>query len=196
MESDLLLLNAAKQMNQDALVKIFELYASALYNYALRLCGDALLADHIVGDVFAKLLDQFASGKGPTSNLRSYLYETAYHILIDEARSSSRRAPLEVATSIRSDAGSGSLGVEDKLMLEMILGAIQNNLNDDQRHVITLRFLEGFSLRETAAILGRDVSHVKVIQTRGLAKLRNVFASNEIRTSASLPRIAGNYPMP
>ena len=195
METDLRLLNAAQQMNQDALIKIFELYASALYNYALRLCGDSLLADHIVGDVFVKLLEQFASGKGPTSNLRSYLYETAYHILIDEARSSSRRAPLEVVASIKSDAGSGSPGVEDKLMLEMILGAVQHNLNDDQRHVIILRFLEGFSLRETAAILGKDVSHVKVIQTRGLAKLRNIFATNENRTTAALPRGVRNCPM-
>ena len=40
METDLELLSAAKGMDKDALVKIFELYASPLYNYALRLCRD------------------------------------------------------------------------------------------------------------------------------------------------------------
>src|SRR5919106_1126065 len=92
METELSLLDAAKRMDKEALVKIFDLYATSLYRYALRLCGDVLMADHIVGDVFAKLLDHLASGNGPRSNLRSYLYQTAYHIIVDEARSSQRRA--------------------------------------------------------------------------------------------------------
>jgi DNA-directed RNA polymerase specialized sigma24 family protein len=73
METDLSLLDAAKKMDQGALVKIFDLYATPLYNYALRLCGDPGTADQIVGDVFVRLLDQLAAGKGPTANLRSYL---------------------------------------------------------------------------------------------------------------------------
>ena len=48
METDLELLSAAKGMDKDALVKIFELYASPLYNYALRLCRDPLMAFRII----------------------------------------------------------------------------------------------------------------------------------------------------
>src|SRR5689334_6768230 len=92
------LLDSAKRMDQEALVKIFDLYSAALFNYALRLSGDPVTADHIVGDVFARLLERLAAGQGPTSNLRSYLYQSAYHLLIDEVRSSRRRAPLEVAS--------------------------------------------------------------------------------------------------
>jgi DNA-directed RNA polymerase specialized sigma24 family protein len=135
METELLLLNSAKKMNKDALVRIFDLYASPLYNYALRLYGDRLLADHIVGEAFAKLLDQFASGKGPTSTLRSHLYETAYHIIVDEARSSRRRATLEALTSLRSDVGSGLLSSEEQIMFESP-DAIQHGLTDNQWHVI------------------------------------------------------------
>ena len=189
METEISLLNAAKTMDQDALVKIFDLYASPLYNYALRLCGDSLLADHIVGDVFAKLLEQLADGNGPTSNLRSYLYQTAYHIIVDEARSWRRRAPLDALNSLSLDVRSGLLGLEDQMMLEMILRAIQNDLTDNQRHVIVLRFLEGFSLSETAAILDKEVGHVKVIQNRAIAKLRKAFESNEKKTAVSLARV-------
>jgi RNA polymerase sigma-70 factor (ECF subfamily) len=188
MESDLSLLNAAKRLDRDALVKIFDLYASPLYRYALRLCGDPSTADHIVGDVFAKLLDQLASGKGPSSNLRSYLYEMAYHNLIDEVRSSRRRVPLDALTSLRSNGHSRLAEVEDPIQLEMIQEAIQHDLTDDQRHVIVLRFLEEFSLRETAAILGKDINHVKVIQSRALAKLRQVLESKDFLIAISLPR--------
>jgi RNA polymerase sigma-70 factor (ECF subfamily) len=188
METDTTLLHAARMMDKDALVKIFDLYSSALFNYALRLCGDPLMADHIVGDVFAKLLDQLAEGNGPTSNLRSYLYETTYHRLIDETRYSQRRAPLEVADSLGQATQSVSLSVEDQLIFKQILHAIHNELTEDQRHVMVLRFLEEFSLRETAAIMGKTADHVKVIQTRALAALRRSLANKEKQARPS-PRI-------
>jgi RNA polymerase sigma-70 factor (ECF subfamily) len=57
--------------------------------------------------------------------------------------------------------------------------AIREELTEDQRHVIILRFLEGFSLRETAKIVGKQVNYVKVIQNRGIAALRKVLGYEE-----------------
>lgn len=185
METDTTLLSSARTLDKDALVKIFDLYSTALYNYALRLSGDPVMADHIVGDVFVKLLDQLSSGSGPSTNLRSYLYQTAYHLIVDEARCSRRTIPLEVATWLRPDAHSSIVGLEDRIMFEVILGTIQSDLTDDQRQVVILRFLEGFNLRETAAILGLTVNHVKVIQSRAIAKIRQVLNYNEIRKAVA-----------
>ena len=160
-------------MKRDALVKIFDLYSQAIYNYAVRLCNDSVMADYIVGDVFAKLLEQLSAGRGPNENLRSYLYEMAYHLVVDEARSSKRGAPLEDAeVFLRPEKYSTPSSVENRLMYETILRAIRNDLTDDQRHVIVLRFLEGFSLQETASIIGKNLGNVKVIQNRAIAALR------------------------
>jgi len=171
-DSELPLLEAARAMNKEALVKIFDTYSPALYNYAFRLCNDALKADYIVGDVFAKLLDQFSAGNGPSTNLRSYLYEAVYHLIVDEARYSYREAPLETVEFAPYDGYSAYVNVENQIIIKAILLAIQNNLTIDQRHVIILRFLEGFSLSETAAIIGKNVNHVKVIQNRAITNLR------------------------
>ena len=171
-DSEVTLLEAARQMDRSALVKIFDLYSTALYNYAFRLCNDALIADYIVGDVFAKLLEQFSAGKGPSSNLRSYLYEMTYHHVVDEARYSNRGVALEVVDYIRQDGFSNVISLENRLLYDAILKAIQIDLTEDQRHVIILRFLEGFSLQETATIIGKAVSNVKVIQNRAIAALR------------------------
>lgn len=172
MEADTTLLSAARNMNPDALIKIFDLYSSVLYNYALRLCNDPLEADQVVGDVFAKLLEQLSAGNGPSTNLRSYLYETTYHLVVDKSRYSRREAPLEVIEFLRSDGSSATTRLEDQMLFETVILAIKNQLTEDQRHVIILRFLEGFSLRETAEIIGKEVYNVKVIQNRGVAKLR------------------------
>lgn len=185
METDLELLNAARTLDKDALVKIFDLYSAALYNYALRLTGDPVAADHVVGDVFVKLLDQFSTGSGPVTNLRSYLYQTVYHLIVDEQRSSRRTIPLDVAIWIRPDAHSSMVGLENRIMFEGVLGAIQNDLTDDQRHVMILRYLEGFSLRETAAVMGITAGHVKVLQHRAVEKIRQVLKYDEIMTTVS-----------
>lgn len=184
MENDIDLLNFARGWSRDALEKIFDRYASALYNYALRLGHDPILADHIVGDVFANLLEQLSAGKGPISNLRSYLYQTTYHMIIDHGRSSHRNAPLEVADSSGVDGRSTSERLDDRVMFDIILKALRNDLTEDQRHVIVLRFLEDFSLSETAMILGKEVSHIKVIQSRAIAKLRKSLGLTETETSS------------
>jgi RNA polymerase sigma-70 factor, ECF subfamily len=172
MRTEIPLLEAARGMDKEALVEIFDLYSSALYNYALRLCNDPLRADHIVGDVFAKLLDQLSKGSGPSTNLRSYLYETTYHLIVDEARYSHREAPLEVVDFLRYDGQSSVVNLENRMLFDAVIVAIKNHLTEDQRHVMILRFLEGFSLRETADIMGKEVYNVKVIQNRGVAKIR------------------------
>jgi RNA polymerase sigma-70 factor (ECF subfamily) len=174
MQTDGSLLEGAKRMDRNALINIFDNYSSALYNYALRLCGDPMKADNIVGDVFAKLLDKFAKGKGPRANLRSYLYQMTYHMIVDEARFSSREAPLDVYDITQGRETKFLPNLENRIILDTLLVAIRNDLTEDQRHVIILRFIEGFSLRETAEIIDKKVQNVKVIQNRGIAKLRKV----------------------
>jgi RNA polymerase sigma-70 factor (ECF subfamily) len=189
METDHTLLDAARTMDKEALVKIFDLYSPALYKYAMRLCSDAVLADHVVGDVFAKLLEQLAAGNGPRDNLRSYLYETTYHRIVDEARSSRRKVPLDAADWLPQEANSVFAGCENQILFKQILCTIQNELTDDQRHVIILRFLEEFSIRETAAILGKKEDHVRVIQSRALAALRTFFEYQGVVKTLSSQRV-------
>jgi RNA polymerase sigma-70 factor (ECF subfamily) len=189
METDRTLLNAARLMDKDALMRIFELYSSALYNYALRLGGDPMLADQIVGDVFAKLLDQWSTGNGPTANLRSYLYETAYHRFVDETRYGRRAVPLDVTDWLPQRSDSMLLRLEDQILFEQVVHILRTELTADQRHVVILRFLEEFSLRETAAIIGKKMEHVKVIQSRAIATLRKSLAGKGMKKAVLSSRI-------
>ena len=173
------LLKAARRLDQDALAKIFDLYAPVIYNYLLRLCHDPVQADQIVGDTFSRFLEQLAVGQGPHTNLRSYLYQTAYHLFIDQARDTQRIAPIEIVEFITDKPDSVHSEIENRALLDTVMLAINNNLTDEQRHVIVLRFLEGLSLKETAKIVGKNANSVKVLQSRGMAKLRQVLSDTE-----------------
>ena len=114
------------------------------------------------GDVFVKLLQHLSAGSGPSTCLRSYLYKMAYHLVVDKARYSYRSAPIEVVDLLHHNPYSTELSLEDRMLFETVKRAIQNDLTDDQRHVVILRFLEGLSLKKTATILGKEVGILSI----------------------------------
>ena len=126
-------LRAARNFNEEALTKIFDLYVAPLYNYALRLTGDELLADNIVGDAFSKFLDQLHAGKGPNNNLRSYLYQTTYHLIVDEVRFNKREAPLEIADCLFNIPSHKTTQIldqtDEKSLLDNVFEAIIEHLS-------------------------------------------------------------------
>jgi RNA polymerase sigma-70 factor (ECF subfamily) len=172
MDTDLQLLNVAGRMNKDTLVKIFDVYASPLYKYAILAGTDPRMADRIVGDVFCKLLDRLSRGYGPPGNLRSYLFACTYHRIMSESHTSQRRLSLEDAGFMQGESDSLPFWTEKHIVHKILLQAIQTSLTDYQRHVILLHFCEGFSLDETAAILGNSVNIVKATQKQAVETLR------------------------
>ena len=174
MQDEPALLRAAKKLDPDALVAIFDQYAPAVYLYAYRLCHDSMDADNVVGDTFSALLEQFSAGKGPVVNLRPYIYQMAYHLVVDQVRHNHHFTDLEsvMEISLGLIASSTERQFDERALMKNLLTAMHNDLSEIQRHVIILRFLEGFSLRETAMIVCKKENHVKVIQHRGIARLR------------------------
>jgi RNA polymerase sigma-70 factor (ECF subfamily) len=168
------LLHGARKLDQVALATIFDKYAPAIYKYCFRLSHDAIESDNIVGDVFAELFEKLTAGQGPLTNLRSYLYQIAYHRLIDHIRYNQQMTKLEIVNNAQDKLAASSVQseVEDRFLLETLLSALNTDLSEIQQHVIFLRFFEDFSLRETALIIGKSVNNVKVIQNRAIAKLR------------------------
>lgn len=173
MTIDVARIQSIRELKPDVLGAVFDYYAPALYKYALRLCRDSIEADQIVGDVFSALLERLSAGKGPETNLRSYLYQVAYHLVVDRARARNRTAPLDENAPEQSES-SVVFQTENRIMLDALSSAIQNELTNEQRQVITLRFQESFSLQETANIVGRNLNAVKALENRGMKKLRQV----------------------
>ena len=171
------LLEGARKGNEEALAQIFDNYAPALFRYAVRLCHDPAEADRIVGDVFAQLLEHLSDGRGPRSNLRSYLYQITYHVLVDNVRDASRVTPMEDALNLPDGMSSVAHQVEEQELVRELEYAVAHGLTAEQQQVVLLRFVEGFSLQETAQITGKKVNAVSVLQNRAIAKLRQVLGA-------------------
>ncbi len=173
MRDDLILLQSIRNRDKHALVEVFDKYAAAIYRYAYRLCGSETEADDVVGDVFMLLLNHIKDGNGPRDNLRAYIYQIAYHRIVDKSRREKHLADLseEIGSENKDWPHTQQ---KDHDLHDVLLKTIHTHLTSDQQHVILLRFFEGLSVHDTAEVLGKDPNNIKVIQSRGIAKLRRV----------------------
>jgi RNA polymerase sigma-70 factor (ECF subfamily) len=165
------LLRAARKLGQDALITIFDMYAPAIYKYVLRFCHDPVESDRIVGEVFTELLRKFSGGQGPQKNLRLFLYQIAYQLVKSQINPTEHCPQSEVIIGLPTGT-SVQTPMEDPVFIEALLAALHSDLSEEQRHIIILRFLEDFSLHETAAVVGKDTEDVRLIEKRGITQLR------------------------
>lgn len=157
----------------------YEEFALPVYKYVLRLCHDSMLAENVVADVFAKLIEQVSAGNGPRDNVRSYLYQMAYHLVVDSSRKDIRHEPIEAGYQISADDDFRPVEkyVENHLdrqaFLQKAYPLIQSELSPKQRRILFLCFTEGYSLEETAGAMGVTVGAVKIGRLRAIEKLRD-----------------------
>ena len=191
------LLKAARSLDQKALTTIFDLFSPGLYRFVSWFAPDPTFADRIVTEEFTQLVEDFAAGQGPRGHLRCHLYRSAYQRMVARLRETNPSAPLTlvIPTLPKEISPVAPIERENKAETGTLLDAMNAALSDDQRVVLILRFLEEFTVKETADILGKEVSNVKVIQSRGMARLRktmgmgaDVVPANLLRPSSSEKR--------
>ena len=165
------LLQLAKQYDQQALVEIYDLYSPALYRYAIRLLNNTDLAEECVAESFSRFLSALRNNGGPKTNLRAYLYRVAHNWITDQYR---RQIPHETVEEIEQQADPASTTsqlVEQRFEREKVRQAILR-LTPDQRQIVILKFLEGWSNAEIAKSIDKPVGAVKSLQHRALQSLR------------------------
>lgn len=168
------LLGAARTGADWAWRKIYEDLAPRLHSY-LRLRG-AEDPEGLVGEVFLEAARSISSFEGDERGFRSWLFTMAHSRLIDERRSKERRKTVPTDVSALTDIADnqdveadvmGRLGSERLARLFAVL-------TPDQRDVLTLRIIADLSVAETALVLGKSPGSVKVLQHRGLRRLKEI----------------------
>ena len=178
MDSEKARLRRARRLEQETLAEIYDLLSPGLYRFAVRQLGDPSRAEDCVADTFRRLLDALRAGGGPRRHLRAYLYRVAHNWITDQYRREFP-GPLSQAADVRSDPlHEPSYGAERELERERVRAALAR-LTPDQRQVIVLKFLEGWSNQEVARSLGKPVGAVKSLQHRALASLKRVLIGKD-----------------
>jgi RNA polymerase sigma-70 factor (ECF subfamily) len=135
----------------------------------------------MVSEVFLAVHPRLAGLSGGSAGLRTLVFSVAHARAVDDARRRSRR-PTSLSYDPEYDdrvTGSAEQLAVQSLEAERAIELMQE-LNDDQRTVVTLRIIGDLSLEQTAEVTGKTVASVKQLQRRGLVRLRALMAATEV----------------
>jgi RNA polymerase sigma-70 factor (ECF subfamily) len=144
-------------------------FSDGVYRFILKNIKDDERSKDIVQESFVRLWDKRATVV--YAKARSYIFTTAYHILIDEVR----KNKYNTAYSTHYD---NVLTVENQYSdLQEILNEALEKLPVIQRTVILLRDYEGYSYQEIGEICELNESQVKVYIFRARVFLKQYIGS-------------------
>jgi RNA polymerase sigma-70 factor (ECF subfamily) len=177
----------AQQGDQRAFDVIYDRFADALFRYIYARCGDASMAEDLVGDLWVRVVERLESFRPPPNGVEqafaAWLYRIAHNLVIDNfRRKSSGNVPLDPSVSDREPTPDARAISNDE---SRTLRAAIAQLTPDQREVVLLRFIEERSNAEVAALTGRSEGAVKVMQHRALGTLAKLLGGSRGRKPTS-----------
>lgn len=158
-----------------ALQTLFERHKDYVYRLACGLLLDQSLADDVVQSVFLRLQEK-AFILQPKAKFTTWLYQLALNVSRETGRRH-RRLPVAACAEAGYDepaADDPSHKVIDLHDLQKALAQIPQR----QREVFVLRYLEGFSTRETAQIVACSEGTVKTHLSRAVARIESFFSAD------------------
>lgn len=148
-----------------------EKFADNIYRFVLKHLKNKDVAKDIVQETFAKVWvkrDTISFEK-----VRSYLFTTAHHTMVDVLRKEKYQDGVEVIDKHENQHPLKNLD------LQRILHDALDQLPEIQRSVILLRDYEGYAYDEIGEITNLSESQVKVYIFRARKKLKQILVSLE-----------------
>jgi RNA polymerase sigma-70 factor (TIGR02952 family) len=162
----------AQEGDAEAFGELYDHYVTLVHRYAYHRVGDRATAEDVTSETFVRALRRIDSLSFQGRDVGAWLVTIARNIIRDQVKSSRYR--LEVTTADMRDADRVTDGPEDAVVQHLtnkeLLECVQQ-LGSEQQECIVLRFLYGFSVSETAEIMGKKDGAIKALQHRAVRRL-------------------------
>ncbi|MGN9810713.1 ECF subfamily RNA polymerase sigma factor, BldN family [Micromonospora sp. BQ11] len=170
------LVERAQAGEAEAFGLIYDRYVDTVFRFVYFRVGNRQLAEDLTSDTFLRALKRIGSFTWQGRDLGAWLVTIARNLVADHFKSGRYR--LEVTTGDVLDAdredrgpeGSPEAAVVEHITNVALLSAVKQ-LNPEQQECIVLRFLQGFSVAETARAMGKNEGAIKALQYRAVRAL-------------------------
>ena len=165
----------AQKGEAEAFGELYERYADPIFRFLYARLNNRLDAEDLTAEVFMRVWRTLTSYREQGTPFLAYLFRIARNALIDHYRSTVRTGGStsiedSPVRDLQPDAGEVAMtNLEHQEVREVL-----EQLRDDYRMVLVLRFLSELTPEETAQVMGRTPGAVRVLQHRALTALRNL----------------------
>jgi RNA polymerase sigma-70 factor (ECF subfamily) len=166
------LVELAQSGDAEAFAQLYDSYIDTVYRYVYYRVGSRALAEDLTSETFLRALRRIGTFTWQGRDFGAWLVTIARNLVADHFKSS--RFRLEMTTGEMLDAdeveGSPEETVLEALSNAALIHAVKQ-LNPQQQECVTLRFLQGLSVAETAQIMGKNEGAIKTLQYRAVRTL-------------------------
>jgi RNA polymerase sigma-70 factor (ECF subfamily) len=153
---------------------VFERYFAAIFRIVYVKTRQSAVSEEIAAQTFAEAVAGIRNYRYRGIPFRAWLYRIARNLTSDYLKARHARPSVPLEDTWPADSNSAA-DVETRTDFLVALG----QLTENQRTVILLRFVDGFSLAEAAAFMGKSIGAVKQLQLRALAALQQRMSLDE-----------------
>ena len=151
--------------DDSALKELYDRYLKQIFSYAYLQTGDYQYAEEVTQDIFIKMTGNLHRFRGKSS-FKTWLFTIGRNVVIDHHRRQKRHKQSISVKEVRPEkAGSFHTDQLEEGLSERMVRNL-NKLPEEYRTVIHLRFIDDFSLSETAKIMSKTVMAIKALQHR------------------------------
>ncbi|MFJ3308977.1 ECF subfamily RNA polymerase sigma factor, BldN family [Streptomyces sp. NPDC086549] len=166
------LVERAQAGESEAFGRLYDQYSDTVYRYIYYRVGGKATAEDLTSETFLRALRRIGTFTWQGRDFGAWLVTIARNLVADHFKSS--RFRLEVTTGEMLDANEVERSPEDSVLESLsnaaLLDAVRR-LNPQQQECVTLRFLQGLSVAETARVMGKNEGAIKTLQYRAVRTL-------------------------
>jgi RNA polymerase sigma-70 factor, ECF subfamily len=167
------LVQRAIDRDQAAFAELYDRHVVRVYRHIYYLVGDTSVAEDLTAQTFLKAWEAIDRYKERGAPIVAWLLRISHNLTVSYLRSKRDHSELDEAYVDQKRSGNPEEVLEQTTDEKSVRDAVLR-LRDEQRQVIMLRFVEELDYREVAAMIGKSVPAVRVIQHRALGNLRKL----------------------
>lgn len=164
----------AIERDASAFASLYDRHVVRIYRHIYYLVNDAREAEDLTAQTFLKAWEAIDRYKERGAPFVAWLLRIAHNLTISYLRAKRDHSLLEDNVVIDQKMTRNPEEALEQATDENSVRAAVLRLREEQRQVIMLRFVEELDYREVAAMIGKSVPAVRVIQHRALGNLRKI----------------------
>ena len=167
-----ILVQKARQGEENAFGQIYDLYFEKVYRFVFYRVNHRETAEDLVAEAFIRVWKKLPEMKDSAA-FTGWVFQIARNLVIDHYRARRETIDLELLENVIAYQDNildhVNFGFDEKIFLQAL-----RELGEEQQMVIKLKFLDELTNGEIAKIMEKTEGAIRVIQHRAIADLKKL----------------------
>ena len=174
-----------KQKDKDAFIKAYDSYIEDIYRFIYFKVGNREDAEDITSQVFLKSWDYIQNNNLlEYKTIKPFFYRVARNSIVDYYRDKSDKENISINNeNNKIDVIDEKVDLNKEVDLKNDIKNLQEamqELKNEYREVLLLRYINELSVKEIAEILEKNKGNVRVLIFRAIKALKNIVSADNV----------------